>query len=273
MTLRSSTREPGLSALSDAELSAALAGPTATGGSRIREVMAEVFTRHHGAVLAYARGYCRDPQTAQDLAAEAYASTYSSVARGCGPRHAWRPYLMAVVRRTAMEWSAQTRDRVLLPEDFTEWAERLADEAETDGALLAAEETELVARAYRALPERWQVLLWFFVVEGESAATVAQRMSMTPSGVRSLAARARAGLREAYLRADVDEDIAPECRWFTSLLTGTARRPGRRRGRELARHLGECPRCGRVAEDFRRASHHLEAGAPEPAGAGAGRSC
>ncbi|MFC9324939.1 RNA polymerase sigma factor [Kitasatospora sp. NPDC057015] len=252
MTLRTTTRESALSTLSDTELVAALATSTVTGGSRIREVMAEVFTRHHGAVLAYARRYCRDPQTAQDLAAEAYASTYLSVARGRGPRHAWRPYLMACVRRTAMEWSAQITDRVLLAEDFHIWAERLADEAETEGALLAAEETALVARAYRALPERWQVLLWFFVVEGESAATVAQRMSLTPSGVRSLAARARTGLREAYLHAHVDEGTELECHYFVSLLTGTARRPGRRRGRELARHLEECAGCGRVAEEFRR---------------------
>lgn len=265
MTLRTSTRESALSALSDAELAATLTTSTATGGSRIREVMAEVFTRHHGAVLAYARRYCRDPQTAQDLAAEAYASTYLSVARGSGPRHAWRPYLMACVRRTAMEWSAQTTDRVLLPEDFTTWAERLADEAETESALLAAEETALVARAYRALPERWQVLLWFFVVEGESAAVVAQRMSMTPSGVRSLAARARAGLREAYLREHVDEGTGPECRYFTSLLTGAVRRPGRRRGRELARHLGECLGCGRVAEEFRRANRRIATASLVPA--------
>ncbi|PBC75630.1 RNA polymerase sigma factor (sigma-70 family) [Streptomyces sp. TLI_235] len=252
-----------LSALSDAELAAALAAnPTTTGGSRIREVMAEVFTRHHGAVLAYARRFCRDPQTAQDLAAEAYASTYLSVARGRGPRHAWRPYLKACVRRTAMEWSAQTTDRVLLPEDFHSWAEHLADEAETEGALLAAEEASLVAKAYRSLPERWQVLLWFFVVEGESAAVVAQRMSMTPSGVRSLAARARAGLREAYLRANVDEGTALECGYFTSLLTGAVRRPGRRRGRELARHLDECAGCGRVAEEFRQANRRRVVASP-----------
>lgn len=171
---------------------------------------------------------------------------------------------MACVRRTAMEWSAQSRDRVLLPEDFHTWAEHLADEAETEGALLAAEEMALVARAFRDLPERWQVLLWFFVVEGESAATVAQRMSMTPSGVRSLAARARAGLREAYLRAHVEEGTTMECRYFTSLLTGDARRPGRRRGKELARHLEECPGCGRVAEQFRRADRRLAAAARVP---------
>ncbi|MGV9268170.1 RNA polymerase sigma factor [Kitasatospora sp. NPDC003701] len=244
-----------MSALTDAEISAALSTSNAVGELHVQEVMAEMFRRHHGAVLAYARRYCRDSQTAQDLAAEAYASTYLSVARGCGPRHAWRPYLMACVRRTAMRWSAETTDRIQLPEDFTTWAERLADEAETDGALLAAEETALVARAYRALPERWQVLLWFFVVEGEPAAAVAERMSMTPSGVRSLAARARAGLREAYLRASVDEGPGPECHYFTSLLTGATLRPDRRRGRELARHLGECPGCGRVAEEFRRADH------------------
>ncbi|MFE2408851.1 RNA polymerase sigma factor [Kitasatospora sp. NPDC057904] len=257
MTLLTSTREPGLSDLSDAELAEVLTVPAPAGGSRIREVMAEVFTRHHGAVLAYARRFCRDQQTAQDLAAEAYASTYQSVARGRGPRHAWRPYLQACVRRTAMEWSAQTRDRIVLAADFHTWAECLADEAGTDDALLAAEETALIAGAYRALPERWQVLLWFFVVEGESAATVAQRMSMTPSGVRSLAARARAGLREAYLSAHEGEGAGKECRYFTSVLTGDARRPGRRRGRELARHLRECPGCGRVAEQFRRANSSL----------------
>ncbi|MEU9132070.1 sigma-70 family RNA polymerase sigma factor [Kitasatospora sp. NPDC048540] len=246
-----------MSTLSDAELAAVLPTATATGGSRIREVMAEVFKRHHSAVLAYARSYCRDPQTAQDLAAEAYASTYLSVARGRGPRHAWRPYLMACVRRTAMEWSAQTRDRVVLPEDFNTWAERLAGDAETEGALLAAEETALIARAYRSLPERWQVLLWFFVVEGEPAAAVAQRMSMTPSGVRSLAARAREGLREAYLRAHVDEGTDLECRYFTALLAGAVRRPGRRRGRELAQHLEECRGCVRVAAEFRRANRRI----------------
>lgn len=273
MTLRTSTRESGMSALSDAELAAALATSTTTRNSRIRDVMAEVFRRHHAAVLAYARRYCRDPQTAQDLAAEAYASTYLSVARGRGPRYAWRPYLMACVRRTAMEWSTQTTDRVVLPEDFHTWAEALADEAETEGALLAAEETALVARAYRTLPDRWQVLLWFFVVEGESAATVAQRMSMTPSGVRSLAARARAGLREAYLRENVDEGTGLECRYFTSLLAGAVRRPGRRRGRELARHLQECPGCGRVAAEFRRANHRIAISALIPTGPAAVPSC
>ncbi|MFI8081784.1 RNA polymerase sigma factor [Kitasatospora sp. NPDC086009] len=258
-----------MSALSDAELSAVLTDSTGTGGSRVREVMAEVFTRHYGAVLAYARGYCRDPQTAQDLAAEAYAGTYSSVARGRGPRHAWRPYLMAVVRRTAME-SARTRGRVVLPEDFAEWAERLADEVETDGALLAAEETALVARAYGSLPERWQVLLWCFVVEGEPAATVAQRMGMTPSGVRSLAARARAGRTRArtWTRTPPPE-YRYRCR--TPLPTGTARRPGRRRA--PACHSGECPRRGRVAGDFRRADRRPEGEAPWRAGPEPVRSC
>ncbi|MFI6444147.1 RNA polymerase sigma factor [Kitasatospora sp. NPDC050543] len=216
--------------------------------------MAEVFARHHGAVLAYARGYCRDAQTAQDLAAEAYARTYVSVARGHGPRHAWRPYLMACVRRTAMEWSRHFTGRVVLREDFDTWVEHLAGDAETEGALLATEETALVAKAYRSLPERWQVLLWFFVVEGEPAAAVAQRMGMTPSGVRSLAARAREGLREAYLRADAHPAAKPECRYFTALLADALRRPARRRGRELARHLQNCHGCAQVAADFQRAN-------------------
>lgn len=175
---------------------------------------------------------------------------------------------MAVVRRTAMEWSARTRGRVVLPEDFTEWAERLADEVETDGVLLAAEETALVARAYGSLPERWQVLLWCFVVKGEPAATVAQRMGMTPSGVRSLAARARAGRTRARTWTRTPP---PEYRCRTPLPTGTARRPGRRRA--PACHSGECPPRGRVAGDFRRADRRPEGEAPWRAGPEPVRSC
>ncbi|MBV6703535.1 sigma-70 family RNA polymerase sigma factor [Kitasatospora aureofaciens] len=265
MTVRSDDYGLGLSTLSDVELSAVLPAATATDTSRVGEVMAEVFTRHHGAVLAYARGYCRDPQTAQDLAAEAYARTYMSVARGHGPRHAWRPYLMACVRRTAMEWSRHLTRRVLLPEDFETWVEHLAGDAETEAALLATEETALVAKAYRSLPERWQALLWLTVVEGESAAAVAQRMGMTPSGVRSLAARAREGLREAYLREDVDEAAEPACRYFTARLAGAMRRPGRRRGPELARHLENCEGCARVAGEVERANHRaVEAASTVP---------
>ncbi|GAA2806375.1 hypothetical protein GCM10010505_35870 [Kitasatospora aburaviensis] len=255
MTVRSDDYGLGLSTLSDVELSAVLPAATASDTSRVGAVMAEVFTRHHGAVLAYARGYCRDAQTAQDLAAEAYARTYVSVARGHGPRHAWRPYLMACVRRTAMEWSRHFTRRVLLPEDFETWVEHLAGDAETEAALLATEETALVAKAYRSLPERWQVLLWLTVVEGEPAAAVAQRMGMTASGVRSLAARAREGLREAYLREDVDEGAEPACHYFTARLAEAIRRPGRRRGPELARHLENCEGCARVAGEVERANH------------------
>ncbi|MEV7187435.1 sigma-70 family RNA polymerase sigma factor [Kitasatospora sp. NPDC093102] len=260
--MRSDDYGLGLSTLNDVELSAVLPATTATDTSRVGEVMAEVFTRHHGAVLAYARSYCRDPQTAQDLAAEAYARTYMSVARGHGPRHAWRPYLMACVRRTAMEWSRHFTRRVLLPEDFETWVEHLAGDAETEAALLATEETALVTRAYRSLPERWQALLWLTVVEGEPAAAVAQRMGMTPSGVRSLAARAREGLREAYLREDVDEAAELACRYFIARRADAIRCPGRRRGPELARHLENCEGCARVAGEVDRANHCAVEAAP-----------
>ncbi|MER7753299.1 sigma-70 family RNA polymerase sigma factor [Kitasatospora sp. NPDC097643] len=268
--MRSDHYGPGLSTLSDVELSAVLPAATATDTSRIGEVMAEVFARYHGAVLAYARGYCRDPQTAQDLAAEAYARTYVSVARGHGPRHAWRPYLMACVRRTAMEWSRSFTRRVLLPEDFETWVEHLAGDAETEAALLATEENALVVKAYRSLPERWQALLWLTVVEGEPAAAVAQRMGMTPSGVRSLAARAREGLREAYLREDVDEAAAPACRYFTARLANAIRRPGRRRGPDLARHLADCEGCARVAREVEHANHRAVEAAAEAMAAAPG---
>ncbi|MFJ2581000.1 hypothetical protein ACIO3N_29910, partial [Kitasatospora aureofaciens] len=71
--------------------------------------------------------------------------------------------------------------------------------------------------------------------------------------------------REAYLREDVDEAAEPACRYFTARLAGAMRRPGRRRGPELARHLENCEGCARVAGEVERANHRaVEAASTVP---------
>nr|PPQ62016.1 hypothetical protein C5F59_39235 [Streptomyces sp. QL37] len=62
---------------------------------------AELYGRHGAAVQAYARMCCRDVRTAEDLASEAFVRTIQAVRAGGRPEASWRPYLLAVIRRTA----------------------------------------------------------------------------------------------------------------------------------------------------------------------------
>lgn len=218
--------------------------------------MDEVFARHHPSVLAYARTCCRDLSTAQDLAAEAFARTYRAIAWGAGPEYAWRPYLLACVRRLAATW-AQNAARTRLSDDFEEWAAQLSDGQDTEDAVFSAEEGSLVLRAYRSLPERWQAVLWHSVVEHEPAAETAARLGISAGGVGSLVARAREGLREAYLLAHLSQAASDECRHYGRQIAAKLRRPGKRLTRDLGRHLQGCNGCARAERDLRDVNGRL----------------
>ncbi|MFD7629305.1 sigma-70 family RNA polymerase sigma factor [Streptomyces sp. NPDC059851] len=260
MSTSATARQRDLHGLTDAELCALLRKEhaSAPGGPEMSDVMGEVFARHHSAVLAYARTCCRDQSTAHDLAAEAFARTYRAVAWGAGPEHAWRPYLLTCVRRVAADWLRRDA-RNQLSDDFEKWAEGLADGQDVEDAVVSAEEGSLVSRAYRSLPERWQAVLWHAVVEHEPAADTAQRLGISAGGVGSLAARAREGLREAYLRAHLDQAASDECRHYGRLLAASLRRPGKRVTRDLRRHLQDCADCTRAERDLRDVNGRLGA--------------
>ncbi|WP_158880111.1 RNA polymerase sigma factor, partial [Streptomyces sp. NRRL F-4428] len=249
-------RRQHLRSLSDGELCALLREYTSEPDTGVSDVMGEIFARHHPPVLAYARTCCRDLATAQDLAAEAFAQTYRAVARGAGPEHAWRPYLLACVRRLAAAW-AREGARTRLSDDFGEWAAGLSDGPDAEEAVFRAEEASLVLRAYRSLPERWQAVLWHRVVEQEAVEETAARLGISASGVGSLLARAREGLREAYVRAHLERAASEECRHYGGQLAAVLCRPGRRRPRDLGRHLQRCEGCARAERELRAVDGRL----------------
>ncbi|MCX4582246.1 sigma-70 family RNA polymerase sigma factor [Streptomyces sp. NBC_01481] len=206
----------------------------------------ELYRRHRSAVLCYALACCRDRHTAEDLASEAFARTLQAVRSGGGPEAAWRPYLLTVVRRTAADWAGTARRTELSP-DFEQWLANVPDTPEAESGeerMLRMEESSLVLRAFRSLPERWQAVLWHTAVEEEPAAKVGPVLGLGASGVSSLVSRAREGLREAYLAAHVESaSVSDECRRYSSLLGAAVRRTGRRTNKDLDRHLAECERC------------------------------
>ncbi|MFC5220421.1 RNA polymerase sigma factor [Streptomyces coerulescens] len=164
-----------------------------------------------------------------------------------------------MVRRTAADWAATARRTDLSP-DFERWLESTPIEESGESRVLRQEDDAFLVRGFRSLPERWQAVLWHTVVQGESAEQVGALLGIGPSGVGSLAARAREGLREAYLTAhieSVESADQPECRHFSRLLAAAIRRPGRRRNRDLERHLDGCAGCRRAMTELTELNEHM----------------
>ncbi|MEU1509623.1 sigma-70 family RNA polymerase sigma factor [Kitasatospora sp. NPDC005748] len=254
------TSEPGTAgkpgaddpaAESDARLTARLRGGD-------DQVVAELYERHHRAALHYARIVTGRAESAEDLASEAFARTLAAVRTGAGPDENWRPYLLAVVRNTAMAWSTADR-RTLLTSDFGDWADRQEQVLSPDELFAATAERQLVAEAYRSLPERWRTVLWHTVIEQRPPEEIAPLLGLTPSGVSSLAFRAREGLREAYLVAHVRRAASPDCAAHSQEIAGLAQRPSKRTTKRLARHLDGCADCRSCLAEMRDVNGRLRA--------------
>ncbi|MQY05410.1 hypothetical protein ACRB68_34850 [Actinomadura sp. RB68] len=224
----------GIGVLSDGEL---IAGVRAGDDS----ASAELFSRHHPAVLAYARGLARDAHTAEDLASEAFARTFAALRAGNGPGTSCRSYLYAVVRNTAVDWARSGR-RTVVTDEVAAWADRPAEEGPQDDP----GELDALRRAFRSLPGRWQLVLWHTVIEDEPPQQVSRVLGIEPGAVTQLSFRAREGLRQAFLAASCES--RPECAPFLTQLAAGVRRPGLRKGRALRAHLAGCADCRDAAE-------------------------
>ncbi|REE95017.1 sigma-70 family RNA polymerase sigma factor [Thermomonospora umbrina] len=214
--------------------------------------VAELYLRHHAAMLAYARSLCRDEQTAEDLAGEAFARTLRAVQAGGGPEGAWRPYLYAAVRNLAIDW-ARSQRHIVLVEEVDDGPDPLAvglDERAAEGA-----ERALIAAAFGALPRRQQTVLWHAVVEEEPRERVAAVLGTSPGNVNVMVFRAREGLREAYLALHASTG----CAEYAEQLAHMVRRPRARRSRRLREHLDRCAGCGTALAELTDMNRRLRA--------------
>lgn len=216
-----------------------------------------LYERHVDAAYALARHLTRSPADADDLVSESFARVLGTLRAGRGPDVAFRPYLLTTVRHTAYDRSR--RDRRVQPTDEIDTAEV---EPFVDPAVAELERT-LAARAFRALPERWQAVLWYTEVENLSPAQVAPLLGLTANGITSLAYRAREGLRQAYLQVhladtDTDTEASAACHAVAGQLGAWTRSglAGRERNR-VAAHLRGCARCHALAEELATVNQSL----------------
>lgn len=235
-----------LSSMTESELVAAVR-------SGAHGANAELFRRHWAPTVRVANGLV-GPDDAEDLASDAFAKIFDLLSRGKGPEVAFRPYLMAMLR--TMRVDRIRRGTEILVADFT------ADQAEpiaADGAESRAE-ADLVAQAFRSLPERWQLALWHTEVEGEPLSQVAGRLGIKANAVAALCFRAREGLRLAYLAEHLATTQELACRATLDRL------PRLTRGdltlahqTEVEAHLAHCASCSAASHELRLLNTQLGA--------------
>ncbi len=227
--------EPGdeLTRLADADLVArARSGQDAP--------YAELFRRHQPAAIALARTLT-DRAAADDVVAEAFEKLLLRIRAGGGPQSAFRPYLLQTVRTVSVDASRRTR-RLVVAEDPHATAD---PDAEPDDTLFdTVYQRTTLARAFGALPDRWQTFLWLSFVEGADRTEIATILGVNVGGVSALGYRAREGLRRAYLDAHLVGAPTRNCSEVWPMLSGAVRggltQIQRKRVEE---HIGVCEYC------------------------------
>ncbi|HEY9323721.1 MAG TPA: sigma-70 family RNA polymerase sigma factor, partial [Agromyces sp.] len=212
---------------------------------------AELWERHAASARTVARSYSSlDPD---DLVSESFTKIYSAILAGGGPTGAFRPYLFTTIRNTAAGWGRARHETTL------ETLESFEDPSTSESATLDALDRSATAQAFRALPTRWQEVLWYSEVENMTPQQIAPLLGMSANSTAALAYRAREGLRQSWIRVHLRNPAnAPECQWSIERL-GTYTR-GKLRARETTRleaHLDDCARCTIVAAEAREVGSRL----------------
>lgn len=207
--------------------------------------------RHAPAAHRYAQRLL--PARAEDLVSESFLAIYQQVTTTeAGPQFAFRSYLKAVLRNTAMRWR----------KDAAQFVDTEAEPADERDALSIAEQdseaTDVLA-ALQALPERWQRVLWLAEVVEAGRPQIAQELQIRPNAVSALQRRARAGLKFQWLTRqiplDLRDDPAHVARLFPQYLTETG---GGALAVEVSRHIADCRDCADLLIGLRGAASRLQ---------------
>ena len=216
------------------------------------DAFGELWSRHYRSGIAAARGITStiDPD---DLVQEAYTKIFQTVKRGGGPTGSFRAYLFTAIRNTAASWGRVEREVAI------EAAEQVEDPDSSEEAAEAALDRGITHTAFRSLPTRWQEVLWYTEIEQMKPREVAPLLDLKPAAVSQLAARAREGLREAWIQAHL-ANVADgsEHQWAIEHLGAHTRGNLASRDRKrLGAHLLECARCTIVAEEAQHIGSRL----------------
>lgn len=189
----------------------------------------ELVSLNRGPAMMVARSIV-DAATADDVVADVFERLWVVLRKGQGPRYSLRPYLLQMVRNRAID-SLRRRNEIPV-ESIGDGAEPGVEDADS----------RVVRIAFEALPQRWQTALWLGVVESCSHAEIGRELKVGEGAATQLLHRAREGLRQSYLDAQIGPD--EECERLSGLFGSYVRgRSGLRNSRKVAAHLEECESC------------------------------
>ncbi|QIM17632.1 sigma-70 family RNA polymerase sigma factor [Leucobacter coleopterorum] len=231
---------------SDAELSDAVRrGDSAA--------FAVLYERHSEAALRHANYLTRDSSRAEDLVAESFVSILSALQRGLGPKETFRGYLFTTISNRNR--SRANQNEVQLFNDADEYIEELSI---SDSSERIAE-ANVLHRAFQALPEKWQRVLWLKEVDGLSPETIGSRLHINANAAIQLAFRAREGLRLAYLAEHIDGAADAACVKLRPKLVryGRGQRIGATDKSKVVHHLDTCESCRAVLAQLEDLGQHM----------------
>lgn len=210
-----------------------------------------LWERHIGAALRYAHRLF--PSHAEDLASEALLAVYQQVTTtSAGPDFAFRSYLKAVIRNTAIRWRKDD-------EHIDDTVE--ADRVDFRDALSLVERESNAQQflgAFQELPERWQRVLWLTEVAEVPRPDIARELGIQPNAVSALQRRARTGLKVQWLTTQIPlplrDDEAHAARLFPRHL---AEPLDDTVAQEVSAHVSSCDDCGELLLSMRSDARRL----------------
>ena len=211
--------------------------------SRVRagetEYYSELYRRHVGSVTTVALRHVDNPSDADDMVAEAFASTLEHLINGKGPDSFFRAYILSVVTRQSQRRN-QKASRALATDNMRLLDRGVEDESPVERSF----ETAMVADSFASLPERWRAVLWYIEVERMKPAQVAPMLGLSPNAVSALAIRAREGLRRSYLNTHHKAAGTGQCASYSKTVAALSRKGmGRKQRKQLEAHAAECVKC------------------------------
>lgn len=217
------------------------------------EAYSVLWQRHSAVALRTARRATNkvDPE---ELVSEAFMKVLKAIKNGSGPRENFRAYLLTAVKNVASTVGSSQDNQI--HDQLDDYSH--ADVFQADDHQDAIAEKMVTVRAFRTLPTRWQEVLWFRDVEDLSVNQVAKIVGMSPNAVTQLIARAREGMKQAWIQAQLTaSNSTSECAWLIVRMSKYSR--GKLTASEKIRadaHLVECNKCPIILEE----ADHINSG-------------
>ncbi|MGW5973908.1 ricin-type beta-trefoil lectin domain protein [Streptomyces sp. NPDC055186] len=229
--------DPGAYAgASDIRLTESLRADTPAAYSALQELRA----RHGPSVLAYARRCTTGDSGARQLAAQAFTDAVRETARGTDTGGPLRHRLLLLTARTAAAWASDGRAGGLDP-----GLHLVLSSSGPEGPVPS------MLAAFRTLPYRAQGLVWYGIVEEESADRTATLLGLTPQDVAHDTRPALRALGRACLRARLAASDDPRCVDFRRLIEEAVRPDSPRDSVDLNTHMARCGHCVAAYEEQR----------------------